>query len=127
MNDTANMYSKLNSQDLALQKIFNAVDLLKNKDSSQELAKLSENFMMFSRGFDNITNTLNKNFADFLNQVKQGSTKEEFSSFKSELDTISSNVNSVISAISVIDTKYRDLTGLIGTIQNRENILDSSN
>lgn len=126
LNDTANMYSKLNSQDLALQKIFNAVDLLKNKDSSQELVKLSENFMNFSRGFDNITNTLNKNFADFLNQIKQESTKEEFSSFKAELDTISGNVNSVISAISVIDTKYRDLTGLIGTIQNRENIFNDA-
>ncbi|MBR5304666.1 MAG: hypothetical protein IKU37_07570 [Candidatus Gastranaerophilales bacterium] len=126
LNDTANMYSKLNSQDLALQKIFNAVDLLKNKDSSQELAKLSDNFMNFSRGFDNITNTLNKNFADFLSQVKQGTSREEYSSLKSELDTISGNVNSVISAISVIDTKYRDLTGLIGTIQNRENIFNDA-
>lgn len=126
LNDTSNAYSKLNSQDLALQKIFNSVEAQKNNDISLEITKLSENFMTFSRGFDNITNTLNKNFADFLNQIKQGTTKEEFNSIKSDLDTILGNVNSVISAISVIDTKYRDLTGLIGTIQNRENIFNDA-
>lgn len=126
LNDTSNAYSKLNSQDLALQKIFSAVEAQKNNDVSLEITKLSENFMNFSRGFDNITNTLNKNFADFLSQIKQGTTKEEFNSIKSELDTISGNINSVISAISVIDTKYRDLTGLIGTIQNRENIFNDA-
>ncbi|MBR3604519.1 MAG: hypothetical protein IKL52_00645 [Candidatus Gastranaerophilales bacterium] len=111
LNDTSNVYSKLNSQDLALQKIFNTVELQKNNDTSLEIVKLSENFMSFSRGFDNITNTLNKNLADFLSQIKQGTSKEEFSAIQSELDTISGNINSVISAISIIDTKYRDLTG----------------
>ena len=126
LNDTANMYSKLNSQDLALQKIFNAIELQKNNNQSEEITKLSENFINFSNGFDNITNTLNKNFADFLNQIKQGTSKEDFSLIQSELNTISGNVNSVISAISIIDTKYRDLTGLIGTIQNRENIFNDA-
>ena len=126
LNDTSNAYSKLNSQDLALQKIFSAVEAQKNNDVSLEITKLSDNFLNFSRGFDNITNTLNKNFADFLSQIKQGTTKEEFNSIKSDLDTISGNINSVISAISVIDTKYRDLTGLIGTIQNRENIFNDA-
>ena len=76
--------------------------------------------------FDNITNTLNKNFADFLSQIKQGTTKEEFAAIRSDLDTISGNVNSVISAISIIETKYRDLSGLIGTIQNRENAFNDA-
>ena len=35
LNDTANVYSKLNSQVLALQKIFNTVELQKNNDTSQ--------------------------------------------------------------------------------------------
>lgn len=126
LNDTSNLYSKLNSQDLALQKIFNLVEMQKGADSSLEITKLSENFMNFSRGFDNITNTLNKNFADFLSQIKQGTSKEEFSLIRSDLETISGNVNSVISAISIIDTKYRDLTGLISTIQNRENAFNDA-
>ena len=46
LNDTSNVYSKLNSQDLALQKIFNAVELQKNNDSSMEIVKLSENFII---------------------------------------------------------------------------------
>ncbi len=126
LNDTSNVYSKLNSQDLALQKIFNSVELQKNKDASQEILKLSDSFMSFSRGFDNIINTLNKNFADFLSQVKQNSTKDEYTALQGELNTISGNVNSVISAISIIDAKYRDLTGLISTIQNRESAFNDA-
>lgn len=126
LSDTSNLYSKLNAQDLALQKIFNIVELQKNNDQSQEILKLSENFMNFSRGFDNITNTLNKNFADFLSQIRQGTSKDEFNSIRGDLDTISGNINSVISAISIIDNKYRDLTGLISTIQNRENAFNDA-
>ncbi len=126
LSDTTNAYAKLNSQDLALQKIFNSVEEQRNNDSSMEIAKLSENFMIFSRGFENITATLNKNFADFLSQIKQGNSKEDLLEVKAQLDTIAGNVNSIISAISVIDTKYRDLTGLIGTIHNRENIFNDA-
>ncbi|MBQ8476343.1 hypothetical protein IJ531_04700 [bacterium] len=127
MNDSANIYSKLNSQDLALQKIFDSVEGQKNSfKNNEELIKLSENFRTFSNGFENITITLNKNFADFLSQLKQNSTKEEFSALTSEINTISGNVNSVISAITVIDSKYKDLTGLVSTIQQRENIFNDA-
>lgn len=122
VTDISNVYAKLNSQDLALQKIFNIVEAQKNNNTSaQEMAKLSENFLNFSKNFENITVTLNKNFADFLEQVKQNSSKNELKSLESELEIISGNVNSVISAISIIDTKYKDLTGLIGLVQSKEN------
>lgn len=122
VTDISNVYAKLNSQDLALQKIFNTVETQKNNNTSaQEMAKLSENFLNFSKNFENITVTLNKNFADFLEQVKQNSSKNELKSLESELEIISGNVNSVISAISIIDTKYKDLTGLIGLVQSKEN------
>lgn len=122
VTDISNVYAKLNSQDLALQKIFNTVEAQKNNNTSaQEMAKLSENFLNFSKNFENITVTLNKNFADFLEQVKQNSSKNELKSLESELEIISGNVNSVISAISIIDTKYKDLTGLIGLVQSKEN------
>ncbi len=126
LNETSNAQNKLNSQELTLHKILGAIELQKNNDPTAEIIKLSENFMNFSRGFENITITLNKNFADFLAQIKEQSTKEEFNKIKSEIDVISGNVNSVISAISIIDTKYRDLTGLIDTIQNRENIFNEA-
>ena len=45
---------------------------------------------------------------------------------KAELDTITGNVNSVISAISIIDSKYKDLTSLISTIQTKENIFNDA-
>ena len=45
---------------------------------------------------------------------------------KSDIDTIAGNVNSVISAISIIDAKYKDLTSLIDAVQNRENIFNDA-
>lgn len=126
VTDVSNAYAKLNSQDLALQKIFNVVETQKNNNTSLEMAKLSDNFLNFSRNFENITITLNKNFADFLEQVRQNSSKEEIKSFQGELDVISGNINSVISAISIIDTKYKDLTGLISVIQKKENAFDDA-
>ena len=126
LNDTSNTYAKLNAQDLALQKIFNTIELQRGENPAPEITKLSENFLAFSKGFENITTTLNKNFADFLSQVKQFSSKEEFSAIRSDLDTVLGNVNSVISAISVIENKYRDLTGLIDAISHRENIFNDA-
>ncbi len=126
LNDTSNTYAKLNSQDLALQKIFNAIEQQRKENPSQEIAKLSENFLNFSRGFENITVTLNKNFADFLEQVKSHSSKEDFLEIKGKLDIITGNVNSVISAISIIDNKYRDLTSLIDAVHSRENIFNNA-
>lgn len=126
LNDTSNTYAKLNAQDLALQKIFNTVEQQKGDNSSLEITRLNENFLNFSRGFENITVTLNKNFADFLERIKRNSSKEEILEIKAELDTISGNVNSVISAISIIDNKYRDLTGLIDTVQHRESVFNDA-
>ncbi len=127
INDTANIYTKLNSQDLALQKIFDSVEKYKTQlQSGDEITNLNRNFMNFSQGFENITITLNKNFADFLNQLKQNSTKEEFSALSSELNTVSGNVNSLISAITVIDSKYKDLTGLVSTIQQRDSVFNDA-
>lgn len=126
LNDTSNTYAKLNAQDLALQKIFNTVEQQKGDNSSLEITRLNENFLNFSRGFENITVTLNKNFADFLERIKKNSSKEEILEIKAELDTISGNVNSVISAISIIDNKYRDLTGLIDTVQHRESVFNDA-
>ena len=126
LTDVSNTYAKLNSQDLALQKIFNTIEQLKQNNSSEEIAKLSENFLNFSRGFENITITLNKNFADFLEQIKSHNSKDDFLEIKAELDTITGNVNSVISAISIIDNKYRDLTSLIDAVHSRENIFNDA-
>ena len=127
LNDTANIYTKLNSQDLAIQKIFDSVEKQKNTfQNSDELANIDRNFRNFSQGFENITITLNKNFADFLSQLKQNSTREELNALTREINTVSGNVNSVISAITVIDSKYKDLTGLVSTIQQRDNIFNDA-
>lgn len=127
INETASIYSKLNSQDLALQKIFDSVELQKNRfENADEITNLTQNFKTFSQGFENITITLNKNFADFLNQLRQNSTKEEFASLVSEINTVSGNVKSVISAITVIDSKYKDLGNLVSTIQQRDNTFNEA-
>jgi len=127
INDIANVYSKLNSQDLALQKIFDSIELQKNKfENNEEMTNLIQNFRSFSQGFENITITLNKNFADFLSQLRQNTTKEEFNALISEINAVSGNVKSVISAITVIDSKYKDLGDLVSTIKQRDNIFNDA-
>ena len=127
LNDTTNIYTKLNSQDLALQKIFDSIEQHKNGSQiNEDVENLNRNFVNFSQGFENITITLNKNFADFLSQLRQNSSKEELASLASEINTVSGNVNSVISAITVIDSKYKDLSGLVSSIQQRDNIFNDA-
>ena len=75
LSDVTDMYAKLGNQEIALQKINQTLITSKNSNPFNEIIKLSNEFAAFSRGFENITHTLNKNFADFLNQVKSFNSK----------------------------------------------------
>ena len=126
LNEVTDMYAKLGSQEIALQKINQTLITNKSANPINEIIKLSNEFNVFSRGFENITHTLNKNFTDFLNQVKSFNSKEELTDIQLELDTINGNVNSIISALAIIDHKYRDLTGLIEAFHSKEAVFDQS-
>ena len=126
LNEVTDMYAKLGAQEIALQKINQTLITNKSANPINEIVKLSNEFAVFSRGFENITHTLNKNFSDFLNQVKAFNSKEELTDMQLELDTINGNVNSIISALAIIDHKYRDLTGLIDAFHSKEAVFDQS-
>ncbi len=126
LNEVTDMYAKLGSQEIALQKINQTLITNKSANPINEIVKLSNEFNVFSRGFENITHTLNKNFTDFLNQVKSFNSKEELTDIQLELDTINGNINSIISALAIIDHKYRDLTGLVEAFHSKEAVFDQS-
>ncbi len=126
LNEVTDMYAKLGSQEIALQKINQTLITNKSANPINEIVKLSNEFNVFSRGFENITHTLNKNFTDFLNQVKSFNSKEELTDIQLELDTINGNINSIISALAIIDHKYRDLTGLVDAFHSKEAVFDQS-
>ncbi len=126
LSDVSTISSKVNSQDLAVQKIFSTLEVQKNNNPTLEMAKLSENFLNFSRNFENITITLNKNFADFLDQLRQNSTKDETLSLQNEVINLTSNVNSIINSINSIDSKCKDLSGLLDLMKNNENIFSQA-
>ena len=126
LNEVTDMYAKLGSQEIALQKINQTLITNKSANPINEIVKLSNEFNVFSRGFENITHTLNKNFTDFLNQIKSYNSKEELTDIQLELDTINGNVNSIISALSIIEHKYRDLTGLVDAFHSKEAVFDQS-
>ena len=65
LNEVTDMYAKLGSQEIALQKINQTLIANKTANPINEIIKLSNEFAVFSRGFENITHTLNKNFSDF--------------------------------------------------------------
>ncbi len=126
LNEVTDMYAKLGAQEIALQKVNQTLIANKSANPINEIIKLSNEFNVFSRGFENITHTLNKNFTDFLNQVKSYNSKEEITEMQLELDTINGNINSIISALAIIDHKYRDLTGLIDAFHSKEAVFDQS-
>ena len=126
LNEVTDMYAKLGAQEIALQKVNQTLIANKTANPINEIVKLSNEFGVFSRGFENITHTLNKNFADFLNQVKSYNSKEELTDIQLELDTINGNINSIISALAIIDHKYKDLTGLVDAFHSKEVVFDQS-
>lgn len=102
--DLNSIYTKMNSQELQFQKFSQSIEALRTAGTAAEMVKLSNDFAAFSRGFDNITSTLNKNFAEFLTQVQGYSQKEELNQIKFALEEIIKNSSNIISAGERIDT-----------------------
>ena len=119
LSEVTDMYARLGNQEVALQKINQTLITSKSSNPVNEIIKLSSEFAAFSRGFENITHTLNKNFADFLNQVKSFNSKEELTDIQLELDTVNGNVNSIISALAIIDHKNRHLRVFIDAFHQK--------
>lgn len=101
--DLNSIYTKMNSQELQFQKFSQSIEALRTAGTAAEMVKLSNDFAAFSRGFDNITSTLNKNFAEFLTQVQGYSQKEELNQIKFALEEIIKNSSNIISAGERID------------------------
>ncbi len=101
--DLNSIYTKMNNQELQFQKFSQSIEALRTSGTAAEMAKLSNDFAAFSRGFDNITATLNKNFAEFLTQVQGYSQKEELNQIKYNLEEIIKNSSNVITAGEKID------------------------
>ena len=110
--DLNSLYSKMNNQELQLQKFTQSIDALRTSGTAAEMVKLSNEFAAFSRGFDNITATLNKNFAEFLTQVQSFSQKEELNQIRYQLDEIIKNSQIITSAGERIDAFSTRLNSL---------------
>lgn len=127
LNDTSNTYAKLNSQEMALERIFSAIEMQTNSPETQdEIRKLSENFIGFTHGFENITNTLNKNFAEFLTQVQQSNPKEQISNISIALERVMADIGAVNSGIAAIDTKFKDFVSLLNASKEHENLFTNA-
>lgn len=110
--DLNSVYTKMNNQELQLQKFAQNIDALRTSGTAAEMVKLSNKFAAFSRGFDNITATLNKNFAEFLTQVQSFSQKEELNQIRYQLDEIIKNSQIITSAGDRIDAFSTRLNSL---------------
>ena len=110
--DLNSVYTKMNNQELQLQKFAQNIDALRTSGTAAEMVKLSNEFAAFSRGFDNSTATLNKNFAEFLTQVQSFSQKEELNQIRYQLDEIIKNSQIITSAGDRIDAFSTRLNSL---------------
>jgi len=110
--DLNSLYTKMNNQELQLQKFSQSIEALRTSGTAAEMVKLSNEFAAFSRGFDNITNTLNNNFAEFLGEVKAYNQKDELNALKAQLEEIISNSSNITSAGQKIDNLANRLNNL---------------
>lgn len=118
--EVSTVYTKMSNQETLLNNIARSID--NSSGSVEEIERLRNEIASFSRGFENITQTLNKNFNDFLIQVQGYSGKEDFKRLFVDIDSITNNTNAIISALAIIDHKYKDLTGLIDMVTKKENV-----
>lgn len=114
--DLNSLYTKMNNQELQLQKFSQTIEALRTSGTAAEMVKLSNDFAAFSRGFDNITATLNKNFAEFLTQVQGYSQKEELNQIKFQLEEVIKKSSQVIAAGEKVDA----LAGRMLNVSSKE-------
>lgn len=118
--EVSSLYEKLENQQQLLKQTISKVENVQGENISFEINKLSDNFLSFSKGFENITITLNKNFADFLEQIRRFNSKDEINAMKAEILSMTTNVNNAVQSIETIDKKYVSLSNLIETITKKE-------
>ena len=126
LNDVASAYSKLSSQEDIIKRILTTVENQQKAAGAEELTKLSDNFVEFSSKFDGITETLNKNFADFLSQIKQLNSKDDLILVNSELSKIANEMSLVTSCVTSIEDRYHELQEIINSIKNADTSSENS-
>ncbi len=119
-SDLNTVYAKITSQDVSLQNIAKLISEIDTTVDSDKISKILNEMANFYRGFDAITSTINSNFAEFINQFRQYSSKEEFRQLSLDIDAINNNTASIISALSIIDNKYQNLHAIINTLAENE-------
>ncbi len=120
IENISSLYQKIESEHKEFSQIASKIEKLNGDDVIFEITKLSDNFHSFSKGFDNITSTLNKNFADFLEQIRRFNSKDEINAMKAEILSMTNNLNGAVKSIQAIDSKYVSMTGLIEKITTKE-------
>ena len=103
-----------------MQNIAKLISAIDTGVDSDKISKIMNEMANFYRGFDAITSTINSNFAEFITQFKQYSSKEEFKQLSLDIDAINNNTASIISALSIIDNKYQNLHTIINTLAENE-------
>ncbi len=119
-SDLNTVYAKITSQDVSLQNIVKLISEIDTTVDSDKISKIMNEMANFYRGFDAVTSTINTNFAEFINQFRQYSSKEEFKQLFLDIDAINNNTASIISALSIIDNKYQNLHTIINTLAENE-------
>lgn len=119
-SDLNTVYAKITSQDVSLQNIIKSISEIDTTVDSDKISKIMNEMANFYRGFDAVTSTINTNFAEFINQFRQYSSKEEFKQLFLDIDAINNNTASIISALSIIDNKYQNLHTIINTLAENE-------
>jgi glutaredoxin 2 len=85
-----------------------------------EIDGLKKEFKAFSKGFENMTITLNKNFQTFLEQVQKQADNKEFKKLLSNSEALNKNTGDIMSTLNAMDKKYQETKAVLELITSND-------
>ncbi len=114
------MRSKIEEQETMFANMARALEKTMKENPKPEIDNLRKEFKAFSKGFENVTITLNKNFQTFLEQIQKQANSKEFKKLLSTSETLNKNTNDIMSALSTMDKKYQETKAVLELITSND-------
>ena len=123
-NEINNVREKIEEQEHIFVNLSRSVEeLYKQGTDKSDFENIREDLTALSKGFEGVTLILNKNFGNFISEVKKINNDQAFLDINSRLDGIIKTANMIVSSVNVIDHKYQDINGVIEFITDNESTL----
>jgi predicted RNase H-like nuclease (RuvC/YqgF family) len=114
------MRSKIEEQEAMFANMAQTLEKAMKESPKPEIDGLKKEFKAFSKGFENMTITLNKNFQTFLEQVQKQADNKEFKKLLSNSEALNKNTGDIMSTLNAMDKKYQETKAVLELITSND-------